>query len=259
MNTFNILAIGDVCGASGVDFLSARLRGLQRSVDACFTVVNGENAQGRGLLPSDAEAIFNAGADVITLGNHAYSKREIFNYLDDNGYILRPANYAGNAPGRGFGLFDSPAGKIRVIALIGRKSLDYAPENPFNVIDRILASENAPYTLVDFHAEATAEKQAMAYYLDGRVSAVWGTHTHVQTSDARVLPKGTGVITDLGMTGPAESVIGMDIEQSISMFKGFPKDHYRSAGGRQTLQGSVFTINRETGLCEKVTALRLDS
>ncbi|MDR0857861.1 MAG: YmdB family metallophosphoesterase [Oscillospiraceae bacterium] len=257
--TFNILAIGDICGASGVEILSKRLRGLQRDTGAGFTIVNGENAQGRGLLPADAEAMFSAGADVITLGNHAFSKRGIFDYLDDNSRILRPANYASNTPGRGFGLFPSNYGDIRVIALIGRKSLDYAPENPFNVIDRVLAADTAKFTVVDFHAEATAEKQAMAHYLKGRVSAIWGTHTHVQTADSQVLSGGTGYITDLGMTGPADSVIGMDVEQSISMFKGFPKDHYRSAEGRQTLQGAVFTINRESGFCEAVSAIRLDA
>ncbi|MDR0819689.1 MAG: YmdB family metallophosphoesterase [Oscillospiraceae bacterium] len=255
-DTINILAIGDITSAGGVKLLRSRLRGLQRDFGADFTVVNGENAAGRGLTAADADEIMNAGADVITLGNHAYSKREISGYLDDNGFILRPANFADAAPGRGDGVFDSSFGQVRVIALIGRVGMDYGPENPFVVIKRLLAKNPVKYTLLDFHAEATSEKYAMAYYLDGQISAMWGTHTHVQTSDARVLPRGTGYITDLGMSGPVNSVIGMNPEQSINSFLGIPKDHYKAADGVCGIEGAVFQLDRETGLCLSVESFR---
>ncbi|MDR2530192.1 MAG: YmdB family metallophosphoesterase [Oscillospiraceae bacterium] len=256
--TINVLAIGDVTGSGGLSALQDRLRGLQRSLDIAFTVVNGENCAGRGLFPADADAIMNAGADVITLGNHAFSKREIMPYLDDHSYILRPANYADAAPGIGHAVFETAYGAIRVLCLIGRKSMDYQPENPFSIVRKLLADqpEHVKFTLVDFHAEATSEKQAMAYMLDGRVSAIWGTHTHVQTADAQVLPGGSGFITDLGMTGPIQSVIGMDAEQSIGMFLGIPKDHYKSASGASMVSGAVFELDADSGLCLAVTPVR---
>jgi metallophosphoesterase (TIGR00282 family) len=257
MDTVNILAIGDVCGKGGLDMLSKRLRGLKRELGIDFTVVNGENAAGRGLTPSDADEIFAAGADVITLGNHAYSKRDITAYLDDNQYILRPLNYSDAAWGRGDGTFETSFGAVRVIPLIGRMGMDYAPDNPFITIRRVLEDNPCKFTLIDMHAEATSEKQAMGYFLDGKVSAVWGTHTHVQTSDAHVLPNGTGFVTDLGMTGPYNSVIGMDAEQSVNMFLGIPKDHYRSASGLCKLEGAVFTLDRSGGLCVSVEAIQI--
>jgi len=257
MGNINILAIGDVTGKGGLDILSRRLRKLQRELNIAFTVVNGENAAGRGLTPADADEIFSAGADVITLGNHAYSKREIADYLDDNKYILRPLNYADAAWGRGEGVFETAFGSVRVITLIGRVGMDYAPDNPFNVIKKALEKNDCRFTLIDMHAEATSEKQAMGYFLDGKVSAVWGTHTHVQTADSRVLPNGTGYITDIGMTGPYNSVIGMDVQQSINTFLGIPKDHYRSATGASKLEGAVFTLLRDTGLCVSVDAIQV--
>ncbi|MDR2606347.1 MAG: TIGR00282 family metallophosphoesterase [Oscillospiraceae bacterium] len=257
MDTVNILAIGDVTGKGGVDILTRRLRTLQRELGIAFTVVNGENAAGRGLTPADAEDIFSAGADVITLGNHAYSKREIADYLDDNRYILRPLNYADAAWGRGDGVFDAGFGSVRVIALIGRVGMDYNSDNPFKVVSRALEANPCTFTLIDMHAEATSEKQAMAYFLDGKVSAVWGTHTHVQTADARVLPLGTGYITDLGMTGPYNGVIGMDAEQSIKTFLGIPKDHYRAASGPCKLEGAVFTLERYSGRCVNAEAVQI--
>ncbi|MDR3148918.1 MAG: YmdB family metallophosphoesterase [Oscillospiraceae bacterium] len=252
----NILAIGDVVGENGLNYLSRTLRSLQREYNADFTVVNGENARGRGLLPPDAEEIFSAGADVITLGNHAYSKREICNYLDETRNIIRPANFAAAAPGVGECIAEAPFGSVRVICLIGRKDLDYAPENPFTTADRLLAKSSAAVTLIDFHAEATSEKKALGWYLDGKVSALWGTHTHVQTSDARVLPGGTGYITDLGMTGPSDSVIGMDVQQSVNMFLGLPKDHYRAASGVCVIEGAVFSVDERSGKCSSVQAFR---
>ncbi|MDR2359737.1 MAG: YmdB family metallophosphoesterase [Oscillospiraceae bacterium] len=252
----NILAVGDVVGQNGLEYLTRNLYSLQREYDAAFTVVNAENAQGRGLFSTDADAVFDAGADVITLGNHAYSKREICDYLDETANIIRPANYAAAAPGVGECTVERAFGSVRVICLIGRKDLDYSPDNPFVTASRLLADGTSTITLVDFHAEATSEKKALAWYLDGKVSAFWGTHTHVQTSDARVLPGGTGYVTDLGMTGPADSVIGMDVRQSVNMFLGLPKDSYRAAAGICVIEGAVFSVDELSGKCASVRIFR---
>ena len=254
----NILAVGDVVSDSGLRFLEKKLRGLQRLTGADFTVVNGENAAGTGITPRQAEAILDAGADVITLGNHAFRRREIGDFLEDCEYILRPLNYAPQVPGRGWGLYDTAAGPILAVNLIGRCGMDFGPDNPFHAIDRLLKQEKAPIVLVDFHAEATSEKLAMAYHLDGRVSALWGTHTHVQTSDGGVFPKGTGYITDLGMTGPAISVLGVRPEQSVHMFLGDPYAPFTGAEGPAKLECAVFTLDDATGLCTEVRALRIE-
>jgi len=253
-----ILAIGDVVGESGLRFLSKKLRGLQRLTGADFTVVNGENAAGTGLFPRQAEDILNAGADVITLGNHAFRRREILPYLDNSEYILRPLNLAPQIPGRGWAEFDTPAGPVLTVNLIGRCGMDFGPDNPFHAIDRLLKDRGPRFILVDFHAEATSEKLAMAFHLDGRVSALWGTHTHVQTSDAGVFPDGTGYITDLGMTGPSLSVLGVRPEQSVRMFLGDPPAPFASAPGPAKLEGAVFTLDDRTGLCTEVKALRIE-
>lgn len=255
---FTVLAVGDVVSASGLRLLSARLRRVIRATGADFTVVNGENAAGLGLTPRQAEDMLDAGADVITLGNHSFHKMEICDYLDDCGRILRPANLAPQNPGRGWGLFDTRCGPALVLNLIGRCGMDFGPDNPFLEADRILKAHPARFTLVDFHAEATSEKLAMGWHLNGRASAVWGTHTHVQTSDGGVLPGGTGYITDLGMTGPRDSVLGIRPEQSVSMFLGNPKGRFEAAAGPAKLECAVFTLNEDTGRCEQVTALRVE-
>lgn len=255
--TINILAVGDISGNAGLEIISKRLRAVKKLRNIAFTVVNGENASVFGLSRHQADMLFESGADVITLGNHTWGKRDISEYLDECPYILRPANFAPQNPGRGWGVFDSKVGDICVISLIGRCHMDFGPENPFFEADRILKQNEAKITLVDFHAEATSEKQAMAFYLDGRVSAVWGTHTHVQTSDAGVLPKGTGFITDLGMTGACLSVIGVKPEQSISKFLGNPPQRYEAAGGAAKLEGAVFEIDADTGQCLAVEPIRL--
>ena len=247
---YNVLAVGDVVGDSGMEHLSRHLRALQKWKDIQFTVVNGENASGVGLTPGQAEMIFRAGADVITLGNHTFNRIQIVRRLEEDLCLLRPANYPGRAPGRGWGIYDGGRGvTLGVMSLIGRCTLDYNADNPFAAADKLLAGEKPTFTLVDFHAEATSEKLAMAYYLDGRVSALWGTHTHVPTADAEVFPKGTGYITDLGMTGPVRSVLGVDPAQSLGRFLGEPPSRYQVAPGPCKLQGAVFTLDTDTGLC----------
>ena len=250
---YRILAVGDVVGQSGVQFLKKHLRSAQQQYGINFTVVNGENAQMVGLTREDAEAMFAAGADVVTLGNHAFGRMQIGRYLDECPYILRPANLGERAPGRGRGVYGCGRIEIAVINLIGRVDMRNQADNPFRAADRLLAAPDAAcFTLVDFHAEATSEKLAMAYYLDGRVSALWGTHTHVPTADEEVFPKGTGYIGDLGMTGPARGVIGIEPQQSIEGFLGGLPGRYRAAEGPCKLQGAVFTLNDETGLCDGV-------
>ena len=178
---------------------------------------------------------------------------QIADSLDDCPYILRPANFTNHVPGRGWGVYDCGRVQIGVMNLIGRCDLDFHAENPFTTADRLLSGGEKPtFTLVDFHAEATTEKLALGYYLDGRVSAVWGTHTHVPTADERVMPKGTGYITDLGMTGPIESVIGIRPEQSVETFLGGLPGRYRAADGPCKAQGAIFTLESDTGLCTGV-------
>lgn len=251
---YNILAVGDVVGACGVKHLSRCLRSLKKRKSIHFTVVNGENAAMVGLTPNDAEDIFAAGADVITLGNHTFGKMQIRDYLDDCPYILRPANFTNRVPGRGWGVYDCGRVQIGVMNLIGRCDLDFHAENPFTTADRLLSGGEKPtFTLVDFHAEATSEKGAMAWYLDGRAQAVWGTHTHVPTADTQILPKGTGFVTDLGMTGPARSILGVKPENSIARFLGQLPRRYEAAGGPCKLCAVRFTIDTQTKTCVEVT------
>ncbi|MGM9604968.1 MAG: TIGR00282 family metallophosphoesterase [Faecousia sp.] len=246
---FKVLAVGDVVGAPGMERIRRRLRPLKKQVGADFVVVNGENASVVGITPSQAEDILDAGADAITLGNHSFSKREITSYLDESPRIIRPANYAPQVPGKGWTVLESRFGDVALIDLIGRCNMDYGPDNPFLMIEKILKQVDAKFVLVELHAEATSEKLAMGYLLDGRVSAVWGTHTHVPTADARVLPKGTGYVTDLGMTGPRDSVLGIRPELSIAKFRGDLPERYRWAEGPTKLEGVLFTLDSETGKC----------
>ena len=248
---FKVLAVGDVVGNPGLDRVRRRLRQLKRDTGADFTVVNGENAAVVGLLPHQAEDILDAGADVITMGNHTWGKREIVDYMEDCPRILRPANYAPQVPGRGWQVCDTKAGPVAVIDLIGRCNMDYGPDNPFLLIEKILRELDVKIILVEIHAEATSEKLAMGYLLDGRVSAVWGTHTHVPTADARILPKGTGYVTDLGMTGPRDSILGIRPELSIAKFRGDLTERYRWAEGPTKMEAVLFTIDSATGLCRK--------
>ena len=227
---FKVLAVGDVVGNPGLERIRRNLRQLKRKTGADFVVVNGENAAVVGITPDQAETILDAGADCITLGNHTWAKREIVTYVDDCPQIIRPANYAPQVPGRGWQTFDTKAGDVAVIDLIGRVNMDYGPDNPFLAVEKIL-------------------KQVKANMLDGKVSALWGTHTHVPTADAQVLPKGTGYVSDLGMTGPKYSVLGIRPELSIAKFRGDLTERYRWAEGPTKLEAVLFTIDSTTGKC----------
>ena len=255
---FKVLAVGDVVGNPGMERIRKSLRKLKKETQADFVIVNGENAAVVGITPDQAEDIFDAGADVITLGNHTFGKREIVTYLDENSRILRPANYAPQMPGIGWNLYETAVGDIAIIDLQGRVNMDYTPDNPFLAVERILKElHHTKLILVEIHAEATSEKLAMGYMLDGRVSAVWGTHTHVPTADTQVLPEGTGYVTDLGMTGPKHSVLGIKPALSIAKFRGDLPERYRWADGPTKLEAVLFTIDAESGLCRKVERVDL--
>ena len=248
---FKVLCVGDVVGNPGMDRIRKSLRRLKKQTDADFVIVNGENASVVGMTPEQAEDIFDAGADVITMGNHTFGKRELVTYMEDNRRVLRPANYAPQAPGYGWGVYETKAGDVAVIDLQGRVNMDYTPDNPFLAVEKILKQVDTKLVFVELHAEATSEKLAMGYMLDGRITALWGTHTHVPTADIQVLPKGTGYVTDLGMTGPKYSVLGIRPDLSIAKFRGDLTERYRWAEGETKLEAVLFTVDTETGLCRK--------
>ena len=248
----HVLAVGDVVGEGGQDILSRRLPGLREETGAHFTVVNGENASGVGITPRQARGIFEAGADVITLGNHTWNRIQIGDYLDKEPNILRPANYAGRVPGRGFGVYQCRGVRIAVLNLMGRVELNPNLDSPFKEANRLLRSGEYDLALVDFHAEATSEKGAMGWYLDGRAQAVWGTHTHVPTADCQILPKGTGFVTDLGMTGPSRSVLGIKPEHSINLFLGGLPRRYEEAEGPCRLNACLFVLDTHSKKCVEV-------
>ena len=247
---FKVLAVGDVVGDPGMDRVARSLRYLKRKTGADFVIVNGENAAVVGMTPRQAEEILDAGADVITMGNHTFAKRELADYMEDSSRVLRPANYAPQTPGRGYGVYDTRFGPVAVIDLIGRVNMDYGPDNPFLAVEKILSKIETKLIFVELHAEATSEKLAMGYMLDGRISALWGTHTHVPTADAQVLPGGTGYVTDLGMTGPKHSVLGIQPKLSIAKFRGDLPSRYQWAEGQTKMEAVLFTIDTDTGLCK---------
>ena len=244
-----VLAVGDVVAAAGLSYLKANLPALKREHQIDFCVVNGENTAVLGVTPQQADQIFDAGADVITMGNHTWGRREIVPYIERTRQLLRPANLPPQQPGRGWGVFETSCGPVAVIDLIGRCGMDYTPDNPFLLVEKILGRIDAKVILVELHAEATSEKLAMGWMLDGRVSAVWGTHTHVQTADDRILTRGTGYLTDLGMTGPRDSVLGIRSDLSIKKFRGDLTGRYEPAAGAAKLEGCIFTIDTATGRC----------
>lgn len=216
-----VLAIGDVVGKAGCEFLRSKLPQIKKDYDIDLVIANGENsAEGNGITPHSANFLFSSGVDVITTGNHAFRRKEIYNYLNDNKYILRPANYPeGSTPGKGVCKIDMLKRNVIIVNLLGTIYME-SLDNPLEKIDEILkhVSEN-DIVIVDFHAETTSEKRAMGFYLDGKVSAIFGTHTHVMTADESILKNGTGYITDVGMTGPINSVLGIKPEIIIKKLK----------------------------------------
>lgn len=247
----NIFCVGDVVSQVGCDILRQHLPSLKKmhGIDVC--IVNGENsAVGNGVLPGSAEHIFTSGADVITTGNHVYRRREFYDMLDENEFIVRPANFHKSNPGKGYTIIDKGRVQIAVINLMGVVYMEPL-ENPFDCIDRILKQDDVQdcrIKIIDFHAEATAEKRALGFYLDGKVSAVFGTHTHVQTADEQVLPNGTGYITDVGMTGPIQSVLGVKPELAIEKMRTGMPVRFENSPAPSMLCGCIFTVDDKTGL-----------
>ena len=244
----NILVLGDVVGGVGCDFLRKKLPAF-KNIDLC--IANGENsATGNGITPDSAGHLFTSGVDIITTGNHVFRRKEVYDYLDENEFIVRPYNLAPSAPGKGMSVIDMGRYSVAVINLMGNMYNDSC-DNSFRAADKAVkeASEKTNIILVDLHAEATSEKKAMGFYLDGRVSALFGTHTHVLTADERVLPKGTGYITDIGMCGVKDSVLGVDKDIVISKFLTGMPVRFDSAHGDCMVNGCIFTVDENTGRC----------
>lgn len=247
-----LLAVGDVCGPAGCKKVKEILPVLKKEKKIDVAVVNGENsADGNGILPDSADFLFACGADVITGGNHSLRRKQIYNFLDENKFILRPHNLSDVTFGSGYCLLDIGYTSVAVINIIGKIYLEKLnSDSPFDAADRLIdraKKDGAGVIAVDFHAEATSEKRALGLYLDGRVSAFFGTHTHVMTADAQILPGGTGYITDLGMTGPVNSVLGVKSEIIINRLKNNDMAKFEFADGESLLSGCIFDIDIKTG------------
>lgn len=242
----NILVIGDIVGRPGRKAVSSFLSRIKKEYDIMFTIANAENAAGgRGLSRKVLDELLNSGIDVLTMGNHVWDNKEIFNFIDDQSRLIRPANYPGYCPGEGCRVFIAGFNmRIAVINASGRVFLSPL-DCPFQVVDDIVSkiTDKTDAIIIDFHAEATSEKLAFAHYFDGRVTAVLGTHTHIQTADERILPKGTAYITDLGMTGPLDSILGMDKEQVIKKLLTQRPVRLEVARGPVQLQGVVLKLD----------------
>ena len=253
-----ILLIGDIVGSNGVKKVTDTIPNYKKENNIDFVIANGENsADGMGITKKIFDSLIEAGVNVITMGNHTWGKRDIFAFINDE-HIVRPANYSAGVPGVGYRIHECNGKKIAVINLLGRVDVGILSENPFTKVDQIIRKIKADIILVDFHAEATAEKIAMGYYLDGKVTCVFGTHTHVQTADETILGWGTGYITDIGMTGPKRSVIGMDIEVSIKRFLTSLPERYRVSPDEEIiLSGCVLNINDETCKIESINRIKL--
>lgn len=254
-----ILCIGDVVGKCGCEFLRPKLKALRETKNIDFVIANGENsAEGNGVTILSAEHLFRSGVDVITLGNHTFARREIREYLDSHNKIIRPANYpSGTTPG--FGVYKSEFNgiKIGIANILGTVFLE-SLKSPFETLDEVIAQmQDCHIRIVDFHAEATAEKRALGFYADGKVSAIFGTHTHVQTSDETILPLGTGYITDVGMTGVIDSVLGVKKEISIERFSKKLPIKFQNASGPCKMECIIFEIDEKTGKAAKIERLRI--
>lgn len=244
----NILAVGDIVGNAGVNKLKTELKDIQNKYNIDFTIVNGENAaEGMGITEKNFQDILSAGADCVTMGNHTWGKKEIFKFID-NPKILRPINYPEGVCGKGYGIYKCKNKNIAVINAMGRAEINVQTENPFIQVRKTVNEIKSKVDMIflDFHAEATAEKQAMGYFLDGEITAIFGTHTHVQTADEQILEKGTGYITDIGMTGPKVAVLGMDKDAALKRFLTALPEKYKIASGETMLNACIFKIDDKT-------------
>jgi len=248
-----VLFLGDVVGSPGRSAVLRALPELKERYQPDFILVNGENAAaGFGITPDIAESFFEAGVSAITLGNHAFHRSEIYDYLDSERPIVRPANLPPGTPGRGACVVQNGELRLGVVNACGRTFMDRPYDDPFRCLDTLLETIETPARILDFHAEATSEKIAMGWYLDGRVSAVLGTHTHVQTADERILPGGTAFLSDVGMCGPRDSVIGMDVDTILRRMRTLLPHRFEVAKGPTTLSGVVLTLDAQTGAAEAI-------
>ena len=252
----NILFIGDVVGQKSCANLRDNLPMLKREYDAKIVIVNGENsADGNGITPVTARFLLDSGVDVVTTGNHCFKRREMDAFYEESDIVLRPANFPDEVVGKGFTELDFGSYSVAVVNLLGTVFMQNL-ENPFRCIDRILGQIHSKTIIVDFHAEATSEKKAMGYYLAGRVSAVLGTHTHIQTADEEVIDGKTGYITDVGMTGVLDSVLGIKKEIIINnMITGYPQ-RYEYAEGQPYICGVVISVDEKTGICNSIKRIK---
>ena len=250
MGNFNLLCLGDIVGPETLSCMQKNLGAIRRKYGVSMVVANGENvAEGNGITPEDAEDLFACGVDVITSGNHIWKKNRIYSYLDDKEEILRPANYPSSVPGKGYTVFETGVARVLVMNVLGTMFMD--PLGcPFETVDKILEREKGRYdiSVLDIHAEATAEKKALGYYLDGRVNAIFGTHTHVTTADEQILPKGSGYITDVGMCGCEESALGVDVENVITRLKTKLPTRFKPASGKINVNGLLFSFDKNLKL-----------
>jgi metallophosphoesterase (TIGR00282 family) len=262
MSTLKILFLGDVVGKAGRIALQEHLNLLQKTHNVDLTIVNGENsAHGFGITDNIAQDFFNLGVNVITLGNHSFDNLNILEYMKTNKNIIHPANYVESYPNP-FVIYEVKGYKILIINMLGKLFMHskFPFYDPFESMEKILnlykLKDNVDAIFIDFHAETTSEKNAFAHYFDGRVSAIIGTHTHIPTADERNLPKGSAYQSDAGMCGDYNSVIGMDINASLSIFKNTEKQRLIPAIGKATLCGCVIEISLKTGLCENIYRIK---
>ncbi len=249
-----ILILGDIVSRVGSEHIRAMLPKIKREENIDFCIANGENsAEGNGITPASAEYLFDSGVDIITTGNHVWRRREVYDFLDERHDVVRPVNFHENNPGRGFAVADLGRVKIGVINLIGTFTMDNV-DNPFKCVERELEKiKDCKIKIVDFHAEATSEKRAMGFFLDGKVTCVFGTHTHVQTADEQLLPNGTAYITDVGMCGVKQSVLGVKKEIIIKKYIDGMPAQFNSADGECMINGIVLDVSLKDG---KATSIK---
>jgi len=240
-----ILALGDIVGTKTIDFLRGHLWELRRREQIDFVIANGENvSEIRGICAADAAALSDAGVDLITLGNHAFGKRDLYPILERGENIIRPANYPPTAPGNGYAIVNVDGWRILCVNICGRVYMEPLAD-PFDSVERILSREEGRYdfAVMDIHAEATSEKLALARYFDGRIAVIFGTHTHVPTADAQILPNGTGYVTDLGMCGPKNGILGTATADVVEKFRTMMPTAFHVADGEIGLQGVIFEVD----------------
>lgn len=250
-----ILAIGDVTSPTGISHLEKNLWRIRKENNIDFCVVNGENAAFiTGISPELADVLLKSGADVITGGNHTLRNRSVFTYLDDTGAVLRPVNFGDSAPGSGYTVAEANGYRILVISALGNVHIEPVLDSPFTHIDRVLRMEEGKYdfAVLDIHAEATGEKLAIGYAYDGKINIIFGTHTHVQTADEKILPHGTGYITDIGMCGESGGILGMDAESVVTRMRTKISYKFKASEGAPEANGAIFTLDTKTGMVTEI-------